>query len=58
MLSCVELVVVEDIVLVYDDLSVLSMFLLYVFLQNVIETGTLERLLVTSGCFLFFLPCL
>ena len=49
-------VLVDNVVLMDYELSVISMFSSFVLRQNEIETCIVRRLLAMSGCFMLFLP--
>ena len=53
---CTSEVIVDNIVLVDDELSVISMFLSFVLWRFEIETGNLRRLVIMSGHVLFYSP--
>ena len=53
---CTSEVIVDNIVLVDDELSVISMFLSFVLWRFEIETGNLRRLVIMSGNVLFYSP--
>ena len=56
--SCEAAVVVDGVVLVDDELSVITTFLSFLLCKNEIDTGTVRILVVIPGLFLFYLPSL